>query len=360
MPFTFSMKDTYRQAVEAASGGKQTVLYDDKGNPSIMNIIPRLTYKAVGLGASESTLPAFLVNGSPRPELFLGTFMGYVHDGRAYSLPGQVPKVYTTHDQAVAYCRAKGPGWHCATNPEFAAIALWCKKNGFYPRGNNNYGSDYNAPHETCRPGTVGSDGRINLGLTGSGPCSWTHDGTPSGIYGLNGDAYEWAVGLRTVDGEIQIIPENNAALNDTDLSANSVAWRAILEDGTLVAPGTEGTIKIQPTSTSDKKPKYVKTVTVTTTDGSDDYARSPFKDVAVDSGISQIPDIMKALALYPSDDSDHGGDYLYARNNGERCFFRGGRWTGAAGAGVFCLGGDGTRGGSCGYVGFRPAYIIP
>ena len=31
MAFTFSIKDTYRQAVEAASGGKQTVLYDDKG-----------------------------------------------------------------------------------------------------------------------------------------------------------------------------------------------------------------------------------------------------------------------------------------------------------------------------------------
>ena len=27
MAFTFSIKDTYRQAVEAASGGKQTVLY---------------------------------------------------------------------------------------------------------------------------------------------------------------------------------------------------------------------------------------------------------------------------------------------------------------------------------------------
>ena len=45
MAFTFSIKDTYRQAVEAASGGKQTVLYDDKGYPSIMNIIPKLSYK---------------------------------------------------------------------------------------------------------------------------------------------------------------------------------------------------------------------------------------------------------------------------------------------------------------------------
>lgn len=45
MAFTFSIKDTYRQAVEAASGGKQTVLYDDKGYPSIMNVIFKETVR---------------------------------------------------------------------------------------------------------------------------------------------------------------------------------------------------------------------------------------------------------------------------------------------------------------------------
>ena len=60
MAFTFSIKDTYRQAVEAASGGKQTVLYDDKGYPSIMNIIPKLSYKDVGLSDSTKALPAII------------------------------------------------------------------------------------------------------------------------------------------------------------------------------------------------------------------------------------------------------------------------------------------------------------
>ena len=245
MAFTFSIKDTYRQAVEAASGGKQTVLYDDKGYPSIMNIIPKLSYKDVGLSDSTKALPAFMVDDAEKPEIFVGTFMAMVHDGRACSLPGQVPKVYTNMDQAIAYCRAKGPGWHCMTNAEYAAIALWCKANGYYPRGNNNYGSDHGYPHEKCRPGTVGSDGRINLGLTGSGPNSWTHDGTPNGIYGLNGDGWEWAIGLRTNNGEIQILTGNNAAKNTADLTAGSAEWKAILPDGTLVAPGTAGTLKI-------------------------------------------------------------------------------------------------------------------
>lgn len=355
MPFTFSVKDTYRQAVEAASGGKQTVLYDDKGYPSIMNIIPKLTYKAVGLGSSESLLPAFLIDDKEKSEIFIGTYMAYVHDSRAHSLPGQVPKVYTNHDQAIQYCRAKGKGWHCMTNAEYAAIALWCKANGFYPRGNNNYGSDHSAPHETCRPGTKGSDGRTNLGITGSGPCSWTHDGTPSGIYGLNGDGWEWAPGVRTVDGEIQILAENNAAKDTADLTAGSAEWKAILQDGSLVAPGTENTIKVEPVSGTDGKACFVTSITNRNTESTS--CSTAFKDLAVGSGIT-IPDIIKALALYPSDNSDHGGDNTWYRNIGERCFSRGGYWYGTAGAGVFALGGRNPRTASGDTVGFRPAFV--
>lgn len=353
MAFTFSIKDTYRQAVEAASGGKQTVLYDDKGYPSIMNIIPKLSYKDVGLSDSTKALPAFMVDDAEKPEIFVGTFMAMVHDGRACSLPGQVPKVYTNMDQAIAYCRAKGPGWHCMTNAEYAAIALWCKANGYYPRGNNNYGSDHGYPHEKCRPGTVGSDGRINLGLTGSGPNSWTHDGTPNGIYGLNGDGWEWAIGLRTNNGEIQILTGNNAAKNTADLTAGSAEWKAILPDGTLVAPGTAGTLKIDIVSGVPK----ISTTVKTTTSG-DQWPSTPFKDLAVESGIT-IPDILKALAVFPSDNSDHGGDRFYAKNDGEKCFFRGGAWAYTSDAGVFCLHGNGPRSYSGGSIGFRPAYIL-
>ena len=36
MSFVFSIKDNLRASVEAATGGKVTVLYDDVGNPSFM------------------------------------------------------------------------------------------------------------------------------------------------------------------------------------------------------------------------------------------------------------------------------------------------------------------------------------
>ena len=239
------------------------------------------------------------------------------------------------------------------TNAEYAAIALWCKANGYYPRGNNNYGSDHGYPHEKCRPGTVGSDGRINLGLTGSGPNSWTHDGTPNGIYGLNGDGWEWAIGLRTNNGEIQILTGNNAAKNTADLTAGSAEWKAILPDGTLVAPGTAGTLKIDIVSGVPKISTTVKTTT-----SSDQWPSTPFKDLAVESGIT-IPDILKALAVFPSDNSDHGGDRFYAKNDGEKCFFRGGYWNGASNAGVFYLNGYYPRSNSYDSIGFRPAYIL-
>ena len=70
------------------------------------------------------------------------------------------------------------------------------------------------------------------------------------------------------------------------------------------------------------------------------------------------MPDLFKALTLFPMDDSDHGGDYFYARNNGERCFSRGGDWGSAARVGVFCLYGNYPRAVSYDNLGFRPAYV--
>ena len=83
--------------------------------------------------------------------------------------------------------------------------------------------------------GSYISSGQIGRVLTGSGPVSWTSDGTPFGLYDLNGNIYSGLPGVRLNAGEIQIIPDNDAADNTKDLSATSAAWRAILQDGSLV-----------------------------------------------------------------------------------------------------------------------------
>lgn len=140
-------------------------------------------------------------------------------------------------------CEKKGKGFHLASNAEWSLIALLCKKQGTIPRGNNSYGCDTSAKHEKGQAASMDGE-KIGRTLTGTGPESWNHDLTAHGIADMNGNVWERSSGLRLLDGEINIIPNNDsaAAIDESRTSAN---WKAILPDGTLAAPGTAGTLKI-------------------------------------------------------------------------------------------------------------------
>ena len=364
--------DDLKLAVEALSGGKNTVLFDDLGMPSIMVVIPKGKISDVITGGPDTTHPAFIVNNVEKDKIYISKYQNIVYNGRAYSLPFKDPAVYVNFDQAKQYCEAKGFGWHLMTNAEWAYIALWCKKNGFMPRGNNYYGSDISAPHEkgvvtyTYNDGGVIRIGRI---ATGSGPASWAHDGTNNGIFDLNGNVWEWVGGLRLNNGEIQIIPDNNAA-QAVDQSATSTLWKAILQDGSLVDPATAGTLKFDNTTAGDStttshdvggdpqvntvinNPMYIP-------GGQYDYGYSSvaFEALTTASGVT-IPTILKALGLYPLD-AQHGGDTLWVRNYGERLPFRGGGWGGGSGAGFFALSLADPRSRAFVSFGFRSAYVL-
>jgi len=71
------------------------------------------------------------------------------------------------------------------------------------------------------------------------------------------------------------------------------------------------------------------------------------------------VPRLLQVLSLMPID-ADHGGDYLYTRNYGERLPVRGGDWTDGATAGVCALNLNNTRAYSIRNYGFRPAFIQP
>jgi len=336
------------------------IILDDKGLPSIMVYVPKFKISEVIAGGSDSTHPAFIVNGKEIDGIWISKYQNVVHNGRAYSLPCEDPAAYIDFDTAKVACEAKGPGWHLMTNAEWAAIALWCRKNGCMPKGNNNYGKDISETLRQAIP-TYVYDSNKTIGRvgTGTGPLTWSHNGTLEGIWDLNGNVWEWVGGYRLNEGEIQIIPNNNAA-DQVDQSATSTLWKAIKGDGTLVAPGTAGSLKWDYTAdpgASGAKAFCLNTTLAHKQTVEGPYGQQSFESLTAASGVT-VPEMLKALAIFPADSEDHGGDHMWMRNLGERLPFRGGAWGNTSTAGVFALHLDHSRAYSSHVVGFRAAFV--
>lgn len=350
-PMVF-IRDMYRQQVEAGSGGMQTVLYTAKGQPSIMNVIPAFNLEDIDASLGVGVHPAFIVGGVQKSEIFIGAHIGSVSDNELISRPGVDPAHSRNHDQFVTLARACGAGWHVMTNAEWSAIALWSYKNGFLPRGNTNYGRSREATHETARRvdgGVPGADTGAARTLTGSGPAGWRHDNTPNGIADMSGNVSEWTPGLRLVDGEIQIIPDNNAALTATDLSAGSTAWRAIDgATGDLVAPGHANAVKYAASGTASY-------TLVCANWASFEGMTNPGSPSVSEAALQKL----KAFGLFPAASSGLGGDAFGCDLTGERLPLRGGDWAQWEAAGVFALFVIDPRSYADTYIGSRPAFVL-
>lgn len=341
--------DDLKLSIEALSGGKNTVLFDDLGMPSVMVPFPKLKMSDLIAGGSENIHPAFSVDGVEKSVIYVSKYQNIVLNERGYSLPMRDPRASLNFDQAVAYCRNKGKGWSLTPYSLWSAIALWCRKNGTMPRGNNNYGADHAYGHEKGVP-TYYESGKIARCATGSGPNTWNHNWMPDGIADLNGNVWEWCAGMRLMNGEIQIIPYANCMAADASMGASSTLWKAIAADGTLVEPGTAGTLKynyvsghIQLTS-GDITPE-------------DTWRGDTYQNMTLDSALT-VPEIAKALLIYPDEPGgDYGGDGHYMNNSGERLPFCGGGWGNPSSAGVFNVNLSSPRSDSGANIGFRSAY---
>ena len=335
------------------------IIYDSFGDPNVMVRIPKFRVEDIDASLGTGVHPAFIVNGVEKDAIYISKYLASVKGTNYVSLPNAAPTHTISFDTALAKCAAKGAGWHLMTNAEWSAVALWSWKNGTIPHGNNNYGRDIEYKHETGRlvdPSAIlGSSGNAWT-ATGTGPATWNHDHTMSGISDMSGNVYEWSGGVRIFDGEIQILENNNAADNTKDQSATSTEWKAILQDGSLVAPGTANTLKYDATNADGSGTTQLDIKIDNRTNGTTN-AINVFESTLVDAAVT-VPPLLKQLGLFPHG-TGLGGDYMYSRNLGERACFRGGGWSRSVSSGVFMINFEYVRSDRYSSIGFRAAFVI-
>lgn len=234
------IKDELRASVEAASKGKQTVLYTAKGQPNYMNIVEKFgndVYGAVdGMGAIH---PAFYKNNLEIDVIYVGTYTGNIVNGELLSLPYVPQKNYTQSlVEIAAAARNCGDGFHLMSAKERCAVMYRGMVDGGYNRGNTHLGQD-----EVGHKGTL--DGPLSrTTLTGSGGYTWTHDGSITGICDMAGNRWGFVTGMRIMGDEIQF-QDNAVSYAHSDInSLLNEGWYAMdATSGGLITPTSTGTI---------------------------------------------------------------------------------------------------------------------
>ena len=305
---------------------RNEVIFDSRGIPDIMVVF---TPDELGLPAE--------IRGKAVKEYAISKYPNTLIGGVPHSMPYQQPAVNINHDEAIRLCESKGPGWHLLTNDEWAALAHQSRKNGTLPRGNTDCGKSHSHPEET---GTTYRDSSgDSKTLTGSGPVTWNHDHTAEGVADMCGNIFEHVGGIRFLNGQVQVIPNNEAAAG-ADQSRDSKEWKAIYTaDGDPVYYNVEdGEIKLQPIAPEGK-----------------DYDGVQFTDL--NTSALEVPEKLIELGLYPAPGYE-GTDYFWLDTDGERIVLRGGGWHNGASAGVFSFSGGASRARVSWGVGFRSALI--
>ena len=362
------VRDQLRANVEALTSGRNTIVRDKRGNPHVMVVIPKFLLSDIDASWAAAPHPAFIVNGVARPEILIGKYLASQDaNGKVQTLPGKAPWANINFDSSLAACRELGAGFCLDTNAMWSARVLWDYKTlgGSHEYlGNTNWGRSHSKHWLTgvMQSGsyTPGDTSVATAGtLTGSGGPLWNDDETESGIADLTGNVWEWVGGLRLDGGEIQIIPDNNASLATSDMTASSTEWKAILQDGTLVAPGTADTMKydgsVADTKTSWQDAGQFRVNKEIINQNDKGYYSIDCKSLTAYSGVT-VPALLTQLGLFPIGNDVQG--YMWACNKTERLPYRGGYWDDGGRCGPFALHLGYARSRSARGLGFRAAFV--
>lgn len=369
---------------------ENVVKYDADGNPSIFVKFPKMKSSDLDASLPGHTHPAFIVNGIEQDYILLGRYKAGengVLNGALISCPNIMPARSLGTDAMLSRMKAAGQDISGMTIADYGFIKLLAQKHGWAPNGNTAWGQSHidATPWVAGETATAGETwafegweysclvthttaaetkpdiapaywakgdfiGAVSLDterdathqtgyrvLNGTGPMDWYLGGDEGSMVDLIGSSFETQFGYRVVDGEIQILPDNNAADPEADLAADSAAWKAILpnlnNDGySFVAPGTARTLHWNWDSVNEKIMLDYETTSLEIGIKTDLFTNITIQN----THLPYVPHIVKELGLIPTGAGDKTpGSISINFIVGERIPRRGGKYNSVSAAGL-------------------------
>lgn len=207
--------DSAAMAVVLASGGRLEVIKDALGNAHLFGVWAIQAYEQLGIPGCPFTGPIDVFrksNGTYRSECRIAIHKSVNVGGRTVSRAGLAPYVYLNFDEFKAKANDLAGGFVMLDQYHDAFIG-WqilsiLANGGQQPRGNTEWGRAHDAIREVGRrvDGMLSNERTGNgATLTGSGPDSWRHDGTPFGVSDWVGNVWEWVDGFKMLGGQFYV-----------------------------------------------------------------------------------------------------------------------------------------------------------
>ncbi|MCM1579656.1 MAG: hypothetical protein NC078_12755 [Ruminococcus sp.] len=322
---------------------KAVVVHDEAGLPNYMTMFYMEPLLSVTPDVKVDVPEMFRVDGKTVAAVLISQYTNVMMKDIPASLPYQKPAESMNFDEAAAACRRKGHGWHLMTNTEWVYLMKEAEEIGHKIGGNTNYGKNADNPEEKgwCYDGyTV---------LTGTEPQTWSHDGTPGGVFGLCGNFWEWVAGLRLHNGAIEYIPDNNAA--SFDYMPEDPAWTVARTE----EPGEEGLPFGKPLYLDAQCGKVV------LTDGeiAGSWTGCRMKELQLAGSLKEVPEIIHRLGILPQGWQQEKAGIWVDSSESETVPFRGSCFDGTSNGGVSALRLNGARSHVYYRVSFRSALYL-